>query len=380
MHTNNIPKIIAFYLPQFHEIPENNEWWGKGFTEWTNIKKAEPFFDGHDQPKIPLNNNYYDLLDDNVKKWQVKIAKENGVYGFCFYHYWFGGHLMLHKPLEQYLANKELDLPFCFCWANPPWTKIWAGQGSTILIDQDYGDQKQWEAHFQYLLPFFKDDRYIKEDGAPLFVIYIPAQIPCLKDMLGYFKKRIVEEGFPGLKLAYQYWVDETTDNKLRPLFDYCIKFQPIYALHKLEETGKTGTLIGLLKKANKLFEKVFRVAPSDKLLRLRKSDYDAVWEGVLNTPVKPKDVPCAFVDFDNTPRRGKSGKVIIGATPEKFEKYLRMLCEKTKKEYDADYIFLTAWNEWSEGAYLEPDTKNRYQYLNAIKKVVYPDFSNSEE
>lgn len=364
-------KVIAFYLPQFHATPENDDWWGEGFTEWTNVRNAKPLYEGHDQPKVPLNDNYYNLLDDEVKKWQVQIAKENGVYGFCFYHYWFGGHLMLQKPLEQYLANKELDLPYCFCWANPPWTKIWAGEGSTILIDQDYGGQEQWEAHFQYMLPFFKDDRYIKEEGCPLFVIYIPAQIPCLVEMLDYFTKRAKEEGFQGLKLAYQYWVDEATDKKLRPIFDYCIKFQPIYALHKLEESGKTGALVGFLKKANKFVERTFKFAPSDKLLRIRKSDYDTVWQAVLDEPVKPKDVPCAFVNFDNTPRRGRSGKVMTGATPAKFEKYLRLLQTKGKEKCGTDYLFVTAWNEWSEGAYLEPDSKDGYGYLNAIRKAI---------
>ena len=364
-------KVIAFYLPQFHATPENDEWWGKGFTEWTNVKNAKPLYEGHDQPKVPLNENYYNLLDDDVKKWQVQIAKENGVYGFCFYHYWFGGKLMLHKPLEQYLDNKNLDLPFCFCWANPPWTKVWMGQSSTILIDQDYGDKDQWEEHFQYLLPFLKDDRYIKEAGCPLFVIYMPDQIPCLEEMLSYYRERAIEEGFKGIKLAYQYWVDDATDGRIRPLFDYCIKFQPIYALQKLEGSGKTGALVGLLKKMDKLFYKAFKVAPSDKMLRVRKSDYDKVWETILSEPVKPKDIPCAFVDFDNTPRRGQSGKLMVGASPEKFEKYLRQLIIKGREKCQTDYVFMTAWNEWSEGAYLEPDTEDGYGYLNAIRRIV---------
>ena len=363
-------KVIAFFLPQFHSIAENDEWWGKGFTEWTNVKKAKPLYEGHYQPKVPLNDNYYNLLDNDIKQWQIKIAKENGIHGFCFYHYWFDGKLMLQKPLEQYLDNKELDFPYCFCWANPPWTKIWAGQGSSILIDQEYGNFDQWELHFQYLLPFFKDERYIKEEGCPLFIIYIPSEIPCLVEMLEYFKKRAKEEGFKGIKLAYQYWVDDTTDMILRPLFDYCIKFQPIYALHELEERGKKGLLVKFLKNANNLMERFFKFSPSDKFLKLRKSNYDEVWEKIIEKPIKSKDIPCAFVAFDNTPRRGQSGKVIIGATPEKFEYYLHQLKNKIVAEYDTNLLFVTAWNEWSEGAYLEPDEKYGYRYLKAIKEV----------
>ena len=161
-------KIIAFYLPQYHEIPENNKWWGKGFTEWVNVKKAHPLFEGHYQPRVPLNKNYYNLLDEEVQKWQVSLAKKYGIYGFCFYHYWFDGHLLLEKPVEQWLKNRDLDLPFCICWANENWTQAWVSKESTVLIAQKYGDKEMWRRHFEYLLPYFKDTRYIKENGRPL--------------------------------------------------------------------------------------------------------------------------------------------------------------------------------------------------------------------
>ena len=319
---------------------------------------------------MPLNDNYYNLLDDEVKKWQIQIARENGVYGFCFYHYWFGGKLMLQKPVEQYLENKELDFPFCLCWANPPWTRVWFGQGSTVLIDQDYGDENQWEEHFQYLLPYFKDERYIKENGKPLFVIYMPQQIPCLAEMIAFLRKRAIEEGFPGIRLAYQYYVDEKQFPEIRPQFDYCIRFQPICALEQRTENAKSGPLVDLVRKADSFIGKVFKFTPSDKLLKLRKYDYDAVWETILADNVRDKDIPCAFVNFDNTPRRGNAGKVMIGASPEKFEYYLRQMKKKIDSQYSTDYLFITAWNEWSEGAYLEPDKRNGLAYLNAIGGV----------
>lgn len=365
-------KVIPFYLPQYHAIPENDEWWGKGFTEWTNVKNAKPLFEGHDQPKKPLNDNYYCLLDDEVKKWQIELAKENGVYGFCFYHYWFNGHMLLEKPLDQYLKNKELDFPFCLCWANPDWTKIWAGKGSEVLIKQDYTNKEDWEEHFQYLLPFFKDERYIKEDGKPLFIIYSPEEIPNIKELTYFIRKRVKEEGIPGIKLLYQYYVSEKNDPKIRDCFDYRIQFQPIHALHDIEANKINGCLIKSLHYANQFVQRLTGIDASDHLLNIRKTSYDDVWKTILKRkPQDSKEIAGAFVNWDNTPRRGKSGRITVGATPEKFEYYMKMLIQKVKKEYATDYIFVTAWNEWSEGSYLEPDTKNKYAYLHALKEAL---------
>lgn len=365
-------KIIPFYLPQYHVIPENNEWWGEGFTEWTNVKNAKPLFEGHQQPKIPLNENYYCLLDDEVKKWQIKIAKENGIYGFCFYHYWFNGHMLLEKPIEQYLNNKELNFPFCLCWANPDWTKIWAGKGSEVLIGQDYLDKDNWEKHLQYLLPYFKDERYIKEEGQPLFVIYAPEEIPNIDELCTFIRKRVIDEGFPGIKLIYQYYVSENADARIRPHFDYRIKFQPVHALHDLEDNSKSGFMIKAMHLANKVVKNVTGINASDHLLKLRKTSYDDVWKAILsNEPLDDKEIAGAFVNWDNSPRRGNSGRITTGASPEKFKYYMEQLIKKVQKEYSTDYIFVTAWNEWSEGSYLEPDTVNEYAYLQAIKEAL---------
>ena len=365
-------KVIAFYLPQFHPIPENDEWWGKGFTEWVNVRNAKPLYLGHSQPKIPLNGNYYNLLSDKTKEWQIKIAKEHGVYGFCFYHYWFNGKLMLEKPLEQFLNNKSLDFNFCLCWANPSWTKIWAGKGSEVLIHQKYGDEKQWSKHLEYLLPYFKDDRYIKEDGCPVFVIYSPTEIPCLSKMIAFIRKRMIDEGFPGIKIMYQYYVSRKEEKKILPLFDYSIRFQPVYALNQLESRGLHGLLLNIVKKGNTLFKRIFKKTPSDRLLRLRKSDYDELWCNILKSNyTNKKYIPCAFVAWDNTPRRGNAGRIVTNSSPEKFKKYFKQLIEKSEADCKHDYIFVTAWNEWSEGSYLEPDSENEYKYLEALKEAI---------
>ena len=224
-------KIIAFYLPQFHEIPENNKWWGKGFTEWVNVKKARPLFENHNQPRVPLNKNYYNLLDEKTQKEQVKLANDYGLYGFCFYHYWFDGKLLLEKPVEKFLKNKSLDTHFCICWANEHWTNAWANKEAKVLIEQKYGNKKEWKDHFDYLLNFFKDDRYIKENNKPLLVIYRPELIDCLKEMLEFWDEEAKKHGFAGLDFAYQhagYTVSPKCDESLFTIYVFIIQYYNI--------------------------------------------------------------------------------------------------------------------------------------------------------
>ena len=247
-------KIIAFYLPQFHNIPENDEWWGDGFTEWVNVKKAKPLYAGHVQPKEPLDDNYYDLTDDKVKVWQSQLAKKYGVYGFCYYHYWFNGKLLLEKPMEQMLANPEVDTPFCICWANEAWTKAWVNSTQT-LIPQKYGEKKEWKDHFDYMLKFFKDDRYIKCDGKPLLVIYKPELIECGNEMIDYFQELAKEAGFPGICMAYQHGnMDFYSENKDDSRYDLDIEFQPIYARYDYDKDhAKSGLKVKLKPIYNKM-------------------------------------------------------------------------------------------------------------------------------
>ena len=367
-------KVIAFYLPQFHEIPENNEWWGEGFTEWVNVKKAKPLYDGHEQPRVPLNNNYYNLLDEDVQVWQAKIAKEYGVYGFCYYHYWFNGKLLLEKPMENMLNNKDIDIPFCVCWANEPWTRAWVGE-TKVLIPQMYGERKEWKEHFDYLLPFFKDSRYIFDDDKPLVVIYRPEVIECLNEMLDYWNELAIQAGFKGLTFAYQNIDFDLKSDKDDSRFKYNIEFQPLYARHDMFKNNHKY-IKALRRKVAAFVEKNFGI----DLMRygvgfFNKSNqisYDEAWNKILNRkPETEKNVPGAFVGWDNSPRKGERGEIFVGDTPEKFEEYMTKQVNRAKHVYKKDMIFMYAWNEWAEGGYLEPDTRSEYRNLEAIRNAL---------
>ena len=370
-------KLISFYLPQFHTIPENDKWWGEGFTEWTNVRKAQPLFPGHDQPRIPLEGEY-NLMDDAVKIRQAKLAKQYGVFGFCYYHYWFkGGRQLLEKPAQQMLANKAVDLPFCFCWANENWSKNWDGGNREVIMEQDYGTKPDWEKHFQYLLPFFRDERYITVDGKPLFVIYKPEQIIDLYQMVKYWKKRAVEVGLPGLCFAFQfpsYYADMYYRDDI---FDYRIGFEPVHARNLASMRPGTSPKVRLLRKffgenavsAYRKYRTRKIKAGSGGSQSLGMHVYDEIWEKILNAPWTEEFLPGAFVDWDNTPRN-KNGLVHTGFSVEKFRDYMTRLFARAKKE-EKPMVFLNAWNEWAEGAFLEPDVKYGYQKLEAVRDAI---------
>ena len=369
-------KLISFYLPQFHTIPENDKWWGEGFTEWTNVRKAQPLFPGHDQPRIPLEGEY-NLMEDAVKIRQAELAKQYGVFGFCYYHYWFkGGRQLLEKPAEQMLANKAVDLPFCFCWANENWSKNWDGGNREVIMEQDYGTQPDWEKHFQYLLPFFKDERYITVDGKPLFVIYKPEQIIDLYQMVNYWKKRAVEEGLPGLCLAFQFPTYYSDMYYRDDIFDYRIGFEPVHARNLASMKPGTAPKVRLLRKY--LSENAVSVYRKSRRSKMRAAGgsaqslamyfYDEIWEKILSAPWTEEFLPGGFVDWDNTPRN-KRGVMHAGFSIEKFQDYMTRLFTRAQQEHKP-MVFLNAWNEWAEGAFLEPDEKYGYQKLEAVMKA----------
>lgn len=364
-------KIIPFYLPQFHQIPENDNWWGEGFTEWTNMKKAAPLFDTHYQPRIPLNNNYYDLTDVNVIKWQSELANKFGIYGFCFYHYWFNGHKLLEKPMELLRDNKDIDLKYCISWANENWTNGWVSSSNKILISHDFDDESDWIEHFDYLYTFFEDERYIKEDNKPLLVIYVPHHIKKLEKMLDVWSQLAKSRGFSGIKYLYQNARSHFDLSMNKDLFDYGIEFNPGFANHSTSSLFKRYLNIWGPKVSAILQKKMgVHLGLFNRQKKVTITSYDDVWKKVLQrNPDRNNMIPTAFVDWDNTPRKKERGEIYIGASPDKFEKYLTQLIKKTKSIYKTDKLFLFAWNEWAEGGYLEPDEKYQYGYLEAVKR-----------
>lgn len=361
-------KVIAFYLPQYHRIPENDEWWGEGFTEWTNLKKAKPLFEGHNQPRIPLDNHYYNLLDPKELDWQAKLAKKYGIYGFCIYHYWFNGHMLLQKPVELLLKTKSIDTHYCICWANESWTNAWVSSSDKFLIKQSQGDRAEWVRHFNYLLPYFKDPRYIKIDGKPFFVIYRPELFSNMSDMIDLWNQMAIDNGFKGMKFAYQ--VIET-HLKSEDSFDYRIEYEPVYANYDLNHNKHK-----LLKSIKHVLVKIARpfninleyVHPEG----LVKRNYDQTWEAIIKRkPADKKALPGAFVDWDNTPRKQNRGSVMVGYDVNKFEYYLEKQILHAKRDYHKNCIFIFAWNEWTEGGYLEPDDSDGYKRLESVYKAL---------
>lgn len=372
-------KTIAFYLPQYHAIPENDKFWGKGFTEWVNTKKATPLFEGHYQPKVPLNENYYNLLDDNVKIWQANLAKKYGVFGFCYYHYWFkNGKKLLEKPLEQMLQNKDVDIPFCMSWANENWSKRWDGGNQEIIAEQDYGTEDDWKKHLLYMVQFFKDERYITLNGDPVFLIYKPEEIPDLHHMVSYWQSEIKKFGFNRICLMIQnsgwYFSPSYNDRD----FDYQIKFEPYfskqYAEKDLNKIKRRQIAYQILKKV-RLEKPIYafvksrkKVAGNDKPLSI--FSYDKECTDILNGPHSKKIVQGLFTDWDNTARR-KNGFVFKDGNPEKFGKCAKRLFNQMREKNDLSLVFINAWNEWAEGAYLEPDEKHGYAYLEQLQSAI---------
>ena len=360
---HNQVKLIAFHLPQFHTFPENDEWWGNGFTEWTNVKKAKPLYKGHYQPHVPINNNYYDLSNRDAMLEQMKLAKKYGVYGFCYYHYWFDGKLLMEKPLETIRDYTGEKLNYCLCWANEPWTRSWDGAEHKVLMAQSYGNELEWEEHFQYLLTYFNDEYYIKCDDKPMLVIYRCNNIPRCDEMIKYWNERCKQYGFKGIYLVEE--VNTFQDKPVCKNSEAYVEFEPMYT------TNHDRTFIDKI--IDKSTTVLFNFFTSNQCTHVYR--YNRVWNRIVkrsNSLSKEKDrIIGGFVEWDNTPRRGKESIFYRGATPRKFEKYLRRQITNSNK-LGCSYLFLNAWNEWGEGAYLEPDSKNGYGYLESIKKLIF--------
>lgn len=363
-------KVIANYLPQYHRIPENDKWWGEGFTDWNAVMASVPLYEGHEQPKMPLNNNYYSLDNVEAIRWQANLAKKYGVYGFGIYHYWFSSDMqLLQKPAEIILENRDIDINFMFIWDNLTWKRTWSklnrgldwapaydktpeeviGQDNGILAELIYGDENDWEKHYNYLLPFFRDERYIKLDNKPLFSVFQPRNdIETLQKMTDFWNKLAIRDGFAGIIFLSKDSVwPERLEKKMR-YAPFAPTSKRVFIEYKIRDY--------IAKKRN----------------RVGFYDYDYCWKNIIYEAKKANNDSylCGFVSYDDTPRRGDKARIIRGATPAKFEKYMSQLLSIANNR-KSEFVFLMAWNEWGEGAYLEPDENNEYKYLEALFNAI---------
>ena len=359
------PLVIALYLPQYYETEYNNKWWEKGYTEWTACRRAKPLFAGHNQPRVPLNNNYYDLsIRDNIK-WQIDLAKEYGIDGFAIYQYYSCGSKLLEVPTEIIRDDSTLDLPFFLYWANESWRKTWFGQNNTVVWEQKYGTEADWKEQFDYCYAFFKDDRYIKINGMPVYAIYNAWAIPNVEHVIDLWDKWAKEKGMPGI-----YFVKTVGrhDTESKGKFSATVTREPNYtfahdeALWDKMKRVSSGRIIDFI---NKKF-----LLDRGKGIVMTKASYDEVWSKILNRQGQDSSVLLgAFCDWDNSPRKSYNSMIMFGATAEKFSIYFRHLLRKAQN-IGSPMIVINAWNEWAEGAYLEPDAKNGYAFLEAIREA----------
>lgn len=344
-------KLIAFYLPQFHAIAENNAWWGEGFTEWTNVKPAQPQFVGHYQPHVPDELGYYDLLDAGVQQRQVALAKLYGIGGFCFYTYWFGGKLLLEKPVEHYLKDRSLDLPFCLCWANENWSRRWDGLESELLMTQQHSPED--DLHFiQYVAQYMRDERYIRVNGKPLLLVYRPSLLPSAKDTAKRWREWCVQNGIGEIYLAYTQSFEAVNPKKYG--FDAAIEFPP--------NNVPLPNMADTVQPLNERFTgKVYDWRAFVKRSRHYKKPAYPLFRSVCPA-------------WDNTARRKHNGTIYINSTPEHYQEWLSNAVADTctrVQNSDERLVFVNAWNEWAEGAHLEPDQHYGYAYLEATRRAL---------
>jgi lipopolysaccharide biosynthesis protein len=354
-------RAIAFYLPQFHPVPENDEWWGPGFTEWRNVTNSKPLFPGHYQPHLPADLGFYDLRLPEVREAQAELARRYGIRGFCYYHYWFNGRRILERPFTDVLASGKPDFPFCLCWANENWTRVWDGGEEHVLLQQHYNAEDD-RAHIQALIPALADPRYIRINGRPLLLVYRSELLPEPARTAEIWREETSKAGIGDLYLArVENFVSRIDPGSIG--FDAAVEFAPL------------GAQVGQIK---------FR-SPMHRLLRSmgllsrayadnRVTTYRALMLGMLAKPDPAfKRFRCVTPMWDNTARRRTGARVYVGSTPKLYEAWLREVARRTIEKFPPEerLVFVNAWNEWAEGCHLEPDLKWGRQYLEATKAAL---------
>ena len=362
-------RAIAFHLPQFHPIPENDEWWGKGFTEWTNVARATPRFQGHYQPHLPADLGFYDLRLPEARLAQAELAASYGIYGFCYYHYWFNGRQLLERPVNEIWKSGKPDFPFCLCWANENWTRRWDGQDSHVLIEQRYSAADDL-AHIQSLIPLFHDRRYIRVGERPLFLVYCASKLPEPEKTTEVWRRQAERAGLNGLFLVrVESFGEEGVDPRQKG-FDCSLEFQPRMTLlynskilrrkwwhRKRLGTGEPGYYDNFV------------------------CDYRDLVRNALASPAPAyPQIPCVCPTWDGSPRKKQFALIIINSTPEIYERWLREVVNRRRAGIpptehsgvcENSIMFINAWNEWAEGNHLEPCTRWGRKYLEATRRVL---------
>lgn len=389
LRTGARARLIAFYLPQFHPIPENDEWWGKGFTEWTNVSKAKPLFRGHYQPRLPADLGYYDLRVPEVRAAQAELGRTAGVEGFCYWHYWFAGRQVLERPFHEVVTSGQPDYPFCLAWANDTWRGHWYGAEKRTLIEQTYPGREDHERHFYALLPAFQDRRYIRVHDRPLFAIFRPKALPDSEAFIALWQDLASRNGLKGIHFVAHLFDDEldypwrtvgyggavvTNELKLvRRRFWHITaerlriaRNQPDVAARlraSWEAATETGRLLG-----HRVLQRLLRWPGGVHYYR------DAMLFFKSPAALALGCYPSVVPGWDNTARAGPKGIVLHGSTPALFSRHLRDILDSVAARPAEDrLVFVKSWNEWAEGNYLEPDRKYGHGYLEAVQAALAP-------
>lgn len=354
---NKQVRVVAIYLPQYHPIIENDEWWGKGFTEWRNVAKSKPRFPLHYQPHLPSDLGFYDLRLSEVRNEQARMAKEYGISGFCYYHYWFNGKLILEKPIQKILELKEPDFPFMLCWANESWSRTWDGNEKKMLMQQKYSDEDSVN-HINYLIDYFKDPRYIKVQGKPVFCIYNSVDIPNIDNTIKIWRFEAKKHGLE-LYICRFEAKGFTGEMYMNDNFDASVEFQPDFSL--LQKGFNLSNLINQLSRRFFGRNAMPLITSYKKLVRL----------SLQKTKPNFKRYPGITPSWDNSARR-RDSLIYFGSTPILFKNWFKVVySDFSPFSDDENFIFINAWNEWAEGCHLEPDMKYGLQYLKAVRDIV---------
>lgn len=347
-------KVIAYYLPQFHPTPENDTFWGKGFTEWRNVTRAFPLFKDHYQPRVPGELGFYDLRVPDVMRRQVQLARQYGVYGFCFYFYWFGGTRILELPILHFHEDKSLDINFSLCWANENWSRTWDASNNEVLIQQSHSDDDDI-AFIRYLERYFRDERYIKVDGKPVLTVYRPQLLPAPGKTIARWRAEAKSMGFPGIYLIATNARLQSSDQytEYSGLFDAVSEFPP-HCIKAVDLSKEIQTSV--VRTGGTIYS--YQSIVDHELIK-------KIGSGITIHPG-------TMLNWDNSARKPFNGNVYVGGTPDLFAKWLRNCAERARDNpLDQRFIYINAWNEWAEGSYLEPDQRFGYAWLRVVREIV---------